>query len=55
MEEKGEAGRECRMEVVGIPRDKVVPVEYVGVGVVPRPVDKLHRHNVVGDVKQHYR
>ena len=50
-----EGGAEGEVEVVGVPGHVVVPVEDVGVRVVPRPVHELHRHDVVGDVHQHLR
>ena len=47
------SGTERKVEVVRVPRDIVVPVVYVWVGVVPRPVEEFHTHDVVWDVDQH--
>lgn len=47
-----EACGECGVEVVRVPRHPVVAVEDVGVGVVPRPMHKLHSHYVVWDVHE---
>lgn len=52
VEEEDQAGSKSGVEVVRVPRDPVVAVEDVGVGVVPRPMDELDSHNVVGDVDE---
>ena len=55
VEEEGEGGGEGGMEVIGIPRDPIMPVENVRVRVVPRPMHEAHRHDVIRQVDQYLR
>lgn len=53
MEPEGEAGAKGKMEVVGVPGNPIVSVCDVGICVMPSPVHKLDRADVVGCVNQH--
>lgn len=50
MKEESETSCKRGMEVIGIPRNPVVPICNVGIGVVPGPVQEVHRNDVVGYV-----
>lgn len=52
MEEVKETSGKSGVEVVRVPGHPVMAVVDVGVGVVPRPVDKLDGDNIVRNVHQ---
>jgi len=52
MEPDTETSTESRVEVVGVPGYPVHPVEDVGIGIVPCPVDKLNANDIIGKIDQ---